>query len=356
MTNRFSFPTFLASLLEGGGKTLVLTEGENSKQSNRLTYIDLAKCIGIFLMVLCHGVVSRNVDDFVHAFHMPLFFLVSGWCFSAKRHPHFGKFVKSRAYSLLLPYLFWSVVIFFGWQLFYALTDPTKTIYLGDFFYYTFYANPSYSPFCAVQWFLTCMFFTQVLGWITLKLTKEKVVSTVAVALFLGAIGWGCSFLPFRLPLSLDVAFGASCFFLMGWALAQINNTKTVFHPLLTLLYLGVGGALSHLNGGVNMRVMHYQNPILFYLAGILLTLGVMGICYQIARIKAPKWMVFIGQNTLPILILNQVFVQGIKLALSTRNPWIWLGISIGILGCMVPCILFFNKFLPFSVGKRKKV
>ena len=324
--------------------------------TNRLSYIDLAKAIGIFLMVLCHGAVSKRVDDFVHAFHMPLFFLVSGWCFSAKRHPNFGRFIKSRSKSLLLPYLFWSVVIFFGWQLFYAVTNPAQTLYLGDFFYYTFYANASYSPFCAVQWFLTCMFFAQVLGWFTLKLTKEKILPTLLMATGLGALGFGCSFLPVRLPLSLDVAFGASCFFLMGWALSQIKDHKSLFHPLLILLYLGVGGVLAHINGSVNMRVMNYHNPVFFYLAGILLTLGVMGICYQMARIKTPKRMVFIGQNTLPVLMLNQVLIGILKLLVSTRNPWIWLGFSIGIMVCMVPCILFLNKFLPFSVGKGKKV
>ena len=324
--------------------------------TNRLSYIDLAKCLGIFLMVLCHGVVPRNADDFIHAFHMPLFFLVSGWCFSVKRHPHFGRFMKSRGYSLLLPYLFWSVVIFFGWQMFYAITNPANTLYLGDFFYYTLYANASYSPFCAVQWFLTCMFFTQMIGWIALKLTKEKVLPTLLLAVGLGAMGWGCSFLPLRLPLSLDVAFGASFFFLTGWALAQIKPKEKLFHPLLTLLYWGTGGAVAFINGSVNMRVLRYQNPLLFYLAGVLLCLGVLGVCYQIARVKAPKFMVFIGQNTLPVLMLNQVFIGVLKLTLSTRNPWIWLGISIGILGCMVPCILFLNKFLPCSVGKRKKI
>ncbi len=327
-----------------------------SNSSPRLSYVDLAKAVGIFLMVLCHGAVPKGVDNLVHAFHMPLFFMVSGWCFSVKRHPRFGKFVNSRAKSLLVPYLFWSVVIFFGWQFFYAFFDPSKTIYLGDFFYYTFYTPAAYSPFCAVQWFLPCMFLTQILGWISLKLTKEKVLPTLLLAVCLGAMGWGCSFLPIRLPLALDVAFGAAFFFLTGWALAGIQNKKALFHPLFYLLYLGVGGVLSQLNGSVNMRVIRYQNPFFFYLAGVLLCLGVLGICYQISRITVPKWAIFIGQNTLPVLLLNQVFIGILKLTLSTRNPWIWLGLSVGILGCTVPCILFLNKFLPFSVGKHKKL
>ncbi len=324
--------------------------------TNRLSYIDLAKAVGIFLMVLCHGVVPAGFDHWVHAFHMPLFFLVSGWCFSANRHPNFGKFIQSRAKSLLLPYLFWSVVIFFGWQLFYQITNPAKCYPLTGFLYHAGYNNAAYSPFCAVQWFLTCMFFTQVLALITLKLTKEKPLPTLLAAMGLGALGWGCSYLPLRLPLSLDVAFMACLFFLFGWALAKVKNQKNLFHPLCVLVYWGAGTALALINGSVNMRIMSYQNPLVFALGGILLSMGVLGGCVLLANRYAPPFMVWIGKNTLPILMLNQVFIGALKLAFSTRNSWIWLAFSVGITVCMAPCILFLNNFLPFSVGKTKKV
>lgn len=74
--------------------------------NKRLAYIDLAKFLAIFLMVLCHTMVSRSVDTVVHAFHMPVFFILSGWVFSPDRHTCFKGFVLTRAKMLLVPYLF----------------------------------------------------------------------------------------------------------------------------------------------------------------------------------------------------------------------------------------------------------
>ena len=48
-------------------------------QQKRYHYIDVAKLMGLYLMILCHqNLVSNDVSSFVYSFHMPLFFLVSG--------------------------------------------------------------------------------------------------------------------------------------------------------------------------------------------------------------------------------------------------------------------------------------
>ncbi len=320
--------------------------------NSRLAWVDLAKLVGIFLMVLCHGVVPAVFDDMVHAFHMPLFFVLSGYCFSAKRHPNFGEFIKSRTRSLLIPYIFWSVVIFTGWEIFYFFTAPDSMISLKQFCYYFFYDNASYSPFCAVQWFLTCMFLAQVAGWLVLRMTKERVFPTLLLTLFLGILGWLIGFFPVRLPLALDVAISAAAFFLAGWLIARIPKQSLIFHPLALLVFWGLGGVLSYGNGSVNMRLIRFHHPLFFYIAAVLLSVGAMGVCYHLAKGKIPKLFLWLGQNTLPVLVLNQVFIQALKLIFSTRNQWIWFLLSVGVMGMMIPCIGLLNKFAPFSVGK----
>ncbi len=324
--------------------------------TNRVSYIDLAKCLGIFLMVLCHGVVTHQVDTWVHGFHMPLFFMLSGWCFSIKRHPDFLPFAKGRFQALMVPYFFWATVLFLGWQGVYALIQGEPIYSLKEFLGSVLYNNAMVSPYCAIQWFLTCMFFAGLFGWLVLTCTKEKVLPTLGFALLFGLVGWLMHLLPFRLPLSLDVAFSAACFLLIGWGLGKIQKTEILFHPALTLLYLLVGSWMILFNGYVNMRTLSFENPLFFYGGAITITLGILGSCYLICQRFSPKPLIWLGKNTLPILMLNQVLMQPLKQHIPTKNPWIWLGVSIGALGCMVPCVLFLNKFLPFSVGKRKKV
>lgn len=48
---------------------------------NRIIYIDLLRTIGIVLMVLAHIPLSNSFVHFVHGFHMPLFFVISGYLY-----------------------------------------------------------------------------------------------------------------------------------------------------------------------------------------------------------------------------------------------------------------------------------
>lgn len=323
--------------------------------NKRLDYIDLAKAVGIFTMVLCHGVVTHRVDTLVHGFHMPLFFLLSGWCFSVKRHPDFWNFTKGRFQSVMVPYFFWGTVLFLVWQGYYLLKNGEGQYTAKEFFLSIFYNNAMVSPYCGVQWFLTCMFFAGVLGWLTLFCTKEKILPTLLFTLVFGVTGWLMHLLPFRLPLSLDVAFSATCFLLIGFALGKVQCPQKLFHPLFTLLYLLLGAWLIFFNGYVNMRTISFENPLYFYTGAVAFTLGILGICFHVCQHTTPKPLLWLGKNTLAILVINQVFMQPLKQHIPTKNPWIWLFISLGALCFMVPFVWLINRYLPFSVGKFKR-
>ena len=45
----------------------------------RLDYVDTLKGIGILLMLMGHVPFGANFDYYIHAFHMPLFFFISGF-------------------------------------------------------------------------------------------------------------------------------------------------------------------------------------------------------------------------------------------------------------------------------------
>lgn len=62
-------------------KEFNLKIGDSQKSTSRIEYVDLSKGIAIFLMVLCHTGVHNHFTQWVYAFHMPLFFIVSGMLF-----------------------------------------------------------------------------------------------------------------------------------------------------------------------------------------------------------------------------------------------------------------------------------
>ena len=69
----------------------------------RIPYIDIAKGIGIFCVILGH-MNNQIIRDIVVSFHMPLFFFLAG--FFVKRIVPWRSLIRKKAKRLLLPYLF----------------------------------------------------------------------------------------------------------------------------------------------------------------------------------------------------------------------------------------------------------
>src|SRR5574339_455986 len=81
----------------------------------RIEYLDIARGIGILLVVLGHndfGALSPFFHKVIYSFHIPLFFFLSGYFINAAL-PFFGYF-KKRFHSVLKPYLFTIFLIYFA--------------------------------------------------------------------------------------------------------------------------------------------------------------------------------------------------------------------------------------------------
>lgn len=69
--------------------------------SKRIAYLDIAKGIAIFCVIIGH-MDNRVIQNIVFSFHMPLFFLLAG--FFIKRVKPWTEIVPQKARRLLLPY------------------------------------------------------------------------------------------------------------------------------------------------------------------------------------------------------------------------------------------------------------
>src|SRR6478735_9264285 len=90
---------------------------------SRESWIDVAKGWGILLVVLGHALRglqnaqllpstgwSHGLDAWIYSFHMPLFFLLSGFFIEKAVNKPLDRALKDRAKTLLWPYLIWSVL------------------------------------------------------------------------------------------------------------------------------------------------------------------------------------------------------------------------------------------------------
>ena len=51
-----------------------MNDNNINSQTERIDYLDIARCIGIILMFMGHVGFSKRFDHFIHAFNMPMFF------------------------------------------------------------------------------------------------------------------------------------------------------------------------------------------------------------------------------------------------------------------------------------------
>ena len=78
--------------------------------SLRLKWLDIAKGIAIILMVIGHTSIPDIFSRFIFAFHMPLFFIASGWTTNWGKYS-FMVFAKSKFKSIMVPFIIYSLIV-----------------------------------------------------------------------------------------------------------------------------------------------------------------------------------------------------------------------------------------------------
>lgn len=78
--------------------------------ANRIEWLDIAKATAIILMVLGHASIPSSLSNFIWAFHMPLFFIASGWTTNWDKYSII-KFSLTKSKTLLVPFVVYSVIV-----------------------------------------------------------------------------------------------------------------------------------------------------------------------------------------------------------------------------------------------------
>lgn len=63
-----------------------------NKKYNRYDFLDVAKGIGILLVVIAHINYTPSLITIIYSFHMPIFFFFSGMVFNRNKYSDFKTF------------------------------------------------------------------------------------------------------------------------------------------------------------------------------------------------------------------------------------------------------------------------
>jgi len=328
--------------------------------SKRIEYIDIARGIGILLVVLGHndfGYISPFGYKLIYSYHMPLFFFLSGYFLNISIP--FVEFIKKRFNTLLKPYLFTIFLIYFTSVSFDNMSFATairriiKSLYGAG--HYIDWVQLWFLPHLFVASLYAFMFFAIIGRWVNRYVRWVALVATLGVSsLFLKdfypftVYVLGKQYELFGLPFSLDLVLLSGFFYIFGSEVRQVTSEKT-FENLYLLIGSGLVLILSvqffaALNDFNTRTYDSYFINTVESIAGILFVLCVSRqIELRTARIAS--LFRYFGQISLFILLFH-VPIQdfwGKKINAVTDNLTlsIWVGFMMGVAGSVLIYELF---------------
>lgn len=317
--------------------------------SNRIEWIDWMKAIGIYLVILGHF--YSIGEKFIYAFHVPLFFLISGML--TKKESDRQLFWRKLWYNLVVPMLIMATLN-------------------GVYDFLLNLLNGVFTPM-DIYWFVRNVSFGMVAGydalWFVYTLILLKIIFQYSpsyrlfYALTVVMLGLGYAYghsdqsgFPFFLKeanaiINVCLAFP---FFAFGvWAhayIAVLNNWRNKFLLLLTALCgLVLVVVCAIFNGYVGLYFCNDGGNMLLFLVG-----GLAGsmVVFAVSKLvgSAPWLVLVVSRGTIVILGFHKLFIALAR----TYFPASWLDVLFAILIVLlfVPIILLTENYFPLMAGK----
>ncbi|WP_099469135.1 acyltransferase family protein [Konateibacter massiliensis] len=349
----------------------------------RIGWIDIAKAMGIFVVLMNHVMLDLGVVTFLGGmFYMPVFFVLSGYTFKENTELPLARFVKGKARRLLVPYACFQFVLagmftvknLIQGQPFLQAVMPV----IGAFYSRNaLYANAGdvmvsvpqkninlMTSLNAPLWFLTGLFLSLVIyQFILIKAgqNKKKEFVYLGISVLIGILLK--YFSSILLPWSLDTAFISVAFLHAGRMLAREGRFEAIYKkPTAVAGIVVLFIAASYLNGSVNMSIRDFGKSVLLYLVvGSLGTICVMFVSKLIENYLGyfARLLALIGRHSIGVFALHLIVFAAVGYAFT------YIGFTHDILEkvakillsvvILVPIDGLIQRYLPFVYGQKRR-
>lgn len=325
-------------------------------QAKRLNFIDIAKGIGIILVVLGHSLAyecHNRLFFMIYSFHMPLFFFLSGFVFKSKDS---ASYFSGKVKTLLVPLVCFQALNIFTYDilLFLGLEEHHGIIAFGGF------------------WFLGTLLFVSCLYYIlsekvfsNFKHSNIVILLSAALTMTFGLIyAQGISDQSNQI---IATSFVAYSFYAVGHICSTpqklmslvLSNSK-IFRLLATIIGLLLFALLAYLVGftdrNVDMNTSRYGDSFFFILNALVGIFATMFICIGFFKNRILE---FFGKNSLMIFLIHiplwRFFFFVCEKNLNLHSKF---GLSICVFAICITLSSIFaeliGKYFPWLTGKIK--
>lgn len=321
---------------------------ENIIKLNRKrdTYVDVAKAIGILLIVSIHTEVFGEFGYPLSFIAVPVFFLMSGFYDRSERN--IGQWFPKSLRTLILPAVIWILIA----TAYGKILGYVKDRSWGENPFSLYNMTGGNGP----AWFLFALLYAKVLTWGMIRIKLPKFV------LWGGSLLIGYAGMNINMPLLLDEGCAALPFYVTGKLaypyLREIMENKG-------LLVAGIIALCLYLWHLVSFMIVPQSNGN--FAPNYLVALGLMLLCFVpflfiSEKLQNQKWLVSLGQHSLGIMLLHAPMCHTAAVILNRvfePASLFWIVSFLIVYVCIVFVsywgTVLIERYIPIMLGKKSE-
>ena len=210
---------------------------------NKVNWVDSLKGFAIILVILGH--ISSPLSRLIYSFHMPLFFIASGF-FLNPRNELKREIIKSikRLFKPFFIYLLLGFIVEFLKRYFLDRGQLKLEDFTGALIYMDY--DRLLGTYAFVLWFLPALFIGKTFVYLILKYSRFLILEILLIAI---AFLIGCNF---NFPFAIDDGLLSSPYIFIGYYFYKnkdvLTNKTTAFVLLILLLIISLVCGVPELN------------------------------------------------------------------------------------------------------------
>lgn len=332
----------------------------NTKE--RKNWIDWMKAVGMLTIVWGHCFPEGGVSEFLYAFNVPLFFIISGYL--TRREQSMGICWNKCLHNLVIPYFILSLIKVAG----FILKHLNDGLWAWSLFGVTFgFHSINGASGCGNLWFVYALIVIKLIFQFFVRGNRSMfVVAFLAVCGVLAydysgiELAWGVTDALLALPFFMLGHLGSSVFRnRFNGLMDMLSHSSVPLRWFMVAVFVAATYVIGLYNGSASMFMCRFGNNFGLFVIGAFTGCSAILVMSNILDKVRFSVVSVISGGSMVILEFHREFLHPMmKLTNRLTPPVLWENILMFILAvaatlAFVPIILILKKYFPVVLGRR---